>query len=54
MLLYEGFGLPIIERQLLARLVITSNLFCLREVAGAGAGGSFVDPYNSDYRNEFI
>ena len=49
---YEGFGLPIIAGQLLARLVITSNLYLLREVAGAG--GTFVDSYNSDYRIEFI
>ena len=44
--LYEGFGLPILEGQAVGRPVITSNLYSMPEVAGAGA--SFVDPYNID------
>lgn len=44
--LYEGFGLPILEGQTMGRPVITSNLYSMPEVAGAGA--AFVDPYSSD------
>lgn len=39
---YEGFGLPVLEAQVLARPVITSNTTSLPEVAGAGA--ILVDP----------
>ena len=41
---YEGFGMPIVEAQLVGRPVITSNLLSMPEVAGDGA--SIVDPYN--------
>ena len=34
---YEGFGLPIIEGQIVGRPVITSNLCSMPEVAGEGA-----------------
>ncbi|ULQ52403.1 glycosyltransferase family 4 protein [Flavihumibacter fluvii] len=40
---YEGFGVPILEAQQTGRLVVTSNISPLKEVAGAGA--ELVDPY---------
>jgi glycosyltransferase involved in cell wall biosynthesis len=43
--LYEGFGLPILEGQKAGRVVLTSNLSPMKEVAGNGA--CIVDPYNS-------
>ena len=42
--LYEGFGLPIVEAQTVGRLVVTSNLSSMPEVAGRGA--LLVDPHN--------
>lgn len=39
---YEGFGLPIIEAQAVGRVVVTSNLSPMKEVAGDGA--ELVDP----------
>jgi glycosyltransferase involved in cell wall biosynthesis len=39
---YEGFGLPIIEAQKAGRVVITSNVSPMKEVAGKGA--VLVDP----------
>ena len=42
---YEGFGLPIIEAQALRRLVITSNISPLKEVAGDGA--FLVNPFDT-------
>lgn len=39
---YEGFGMPVIEAQSMRRLVITSGISPLQEVAGDGA--IFVDP----------
>ena len=41
---YEGFGMPIVEAQIVGRPVITSNLLSMPEVAGGGA--CIVDPYN--------
>ncbi len=41
---YEGFGLPILEAQAIGRVVITSNISSMPEVAGGGA--YFVDPYS--------
>ena len=41
---YEGFGLPILEAQAIGRVVITSNISSMPEVAGDGA--YFVDPYS--------
>jgi len=41
---YEGFGLPIIEAQATGRVVITSNVASMPEVAGNGA--MLVDPYS--------
>ena len=41
---YEGFGLPIIEAQSIGRVVLTSNVASMPEVAGEGA--YFVDPYS--------
>lgn len=35
--LYEGFGMPIIEGQATGRVVVTSNISPMREVAGEGA-----------------
>jgi len=40
--LYEGFGLPILEAQKAGRVVLTSNLSPMKEVAGKGA--FLVDP----------
>jgi len=39
---YEGFGLPIIEAQSIGRVVLTSNISSMPEVAGKGA--LFVNP----------
>lgn len=41
---FEGFGLPIIEGQKAGRVVITSNISPMKEVAGEGA--MLVNPYN--------
>lgn len=43
---YEGFGLPIIEAQAAGRVVITSNVASMPEVAGDGA--YFVNPYDTN------
>lgn len=43
---FEGFGIPIIEAQQCGCPVITSNVSCMPEVAGAGA--LLVDPFNVD------
>src|SRR5207248_4825780 len=40
--LYEGFGLPILEAQKAGRVVLTSNLSPMKEVAGNAA--CLVDP----------
>ncbi len=42
--LYEGFGMPIIEAQATGRVVLTSDIVPLRDVAGAGA--HLIDPYS--------
>lgn len=42
--LYEGFGMPIIEGQATGRVVVTSNISPMKEVAGGGA--ILVDPTN--------
>lgn len=41
---YEGFGLPILEAQAVGRVVLTSNITSMPEVAGEGA--LLVDPYS--------
>lgn len=41
---FEGFGLPIIEAQTAGRVVVTSDLSPMKEVAGNGA--CLVDPYD--------
>ena len=41
---FEGFGLPIVEAQKAGRIVITSNINPMKEVAGKGA--CLVDPYD--------
>lgn len=43
---HEGFGMPIVEAQIIGRPVITSNLLSMPEVAGGGA--LIVDPYDPD------
>jgi glycosyltransferase involved in cell wall biosynthesis len=40
----EGFGMPIIEAQAMGRVVITSNVSSMPDVAGKGA--LLVDPLN--------
>lgn len=63
---YEGFGMPIIEANVTGRVVITSNLASMPEIAGNAA--KIINPYNiedirigfldlihnDDYRNNFI
>lgn len=50
--LFEGFGMPIIEGQATGRVVVTSNLSPMKEVAGEGA--VLVDPYSvDDIRNAY-
>lgn len=41
---YEGFGMPIIESQMIGRPVVTSNLSPMKEVAGEGA--VLINPYD--------
>ena len=62
----EGFGMPILEAQTVGRVVVTSNISAMPEVAGDGA--CFVDPLstkairagieqvlsNKNYRNSLI
>ncbi len=43
---YEGFGMPIVEANIVGRPVITSNFYSMPEVAGDSA--LIVDPYNID------
>lgn len=43
--LYEGFGMPIIEAQLVGKPVVTSNIDPMPWVAGPG-GAHLVDPHN--------
>lgn len=63
---YEGFGMPIVEAQIVGRPVITSNILSMPEVSGDAA--HLIDPYNiedikkgivkiiedEDYRNNLI
>jgi glycosyltransferase involved in cell wall biosynthesis len=63
---FEGFGLPILEAQAMGRVLITSNISPMKEVAGDGA--CFVNPFdinsiregiakvngNTDFRNGLI
>ena len=42
--LYEGFGMPIIEAQATGRIVLSSNIGAMKEIAGIGA--HLVDPYS--------
>ena len=41
---HEGFGMPILEGQATGRIIVTSNISPMLEVAGKGA--YLVDPYN--------
>lgn len=51
--LYEGFGMPIIEGQAVGRVVLTSNINPMKEIAGSAA--LLVNPYSvSDIRNGFL
>lgn len=51
--LFEGFGMPIIEGQATGRIVITSNLSPMKEVAGNGA--ILINPYSAeDIRNVYL
>lgn len=43
---YEGFGMPIVEANIVGRPVITSNLYSMPEVAGNAA--LLIDPYNTE------
>jgi glycosyltransferase involved in cell wall biosynthesis len=50
---YEGFGMPIIEGNCVERVVITSNISSMPEVAGDAA--CLVDPFDvEDIRNGFL
>lgn len=63
---YEGFGMPIVEANIVGRAVLTANLYSMPEVAGDSA--LLVDPYkideirkgikkiinDIDYRNDLI
>lgn len=44
--LYEGFGMPIVEGQATGRVVVTSDISPMREVAGGGA--VLVYPYSTE------
>lgn len=51
--LFEGFGMPIIEGQATGRIIITSNLSPMKEVAGNGA--ILIDPYSvKDIKNAYL
>jgi glycosyltransferase involved in cell wall biosynthesis len=50
--LAEGFGLPIIEAQKAGRVVLTSNISPMKDVAGGA--GCLVDPYNENSIREGI
>lgn len=49
---YEGFGLPILEAQAMGRVVMTSNVASMPEVAGQGA--LLVDPFSEQSIREGI
>jgi glycosyltransferase involved in cell wall biosynthesis len=49
----EGFGLPIIDAQAIGRVVVTSNVSSMPEVAGVN-GACLVDPFNSESIREGI
>ena len=50
---YEGFGLPILEAQAAGRVVLTSNVASMPEVAGSGA--LLVDPFSvEEIRNGIL
>ena len=51
--LFEGFGMPIIEAQAIGRIVVTSTISPMKEVAGEGA--VLVDPYSvEDIRKAYL
>ncbi len=50
---YEGFGMPIIEANAIGRVIITSNIFSMPEVAGNAA--HLINPFDiGDIRTGFI
>ena len=63
--LYEGFGMPIIEGQAVGRVVITSNLNPMEDIAGGAAilvnpndiesmHDAYLRAMNEDTRNDII
>ena len=51
--LYEGFGMPIIEGQITGRIVVTSDMSPMQDVAGNGA--MLVNPYSIEsIRNGYM
>lgn len=51
--LYEGFGLPVLEGQQAGRVVLSSNISPMKDIAGDGA--CLVDPYNvHEIRNAIV
>lgn len=51
--IYEGFGMPVIEGQKTGRIVISSNIEPIKEIAGEGA--YLIDPFSvEDMRNAYL
>ena len=49
---YEGFGMPIVEANAIGRVVVTSNVLSMPEVAGNAA--HLVDPFDVNSIREGI
>lgn len=51
--IYEGFGMPVIEGQKTGRVVVSSNIEPIKEIAGEGA--YLIDPFSvEDMRNAYL
>jgi glycosyltransferase involved in cell wall biosynthesis len=49
---YEGFGLPIVERQAVGRVVLTSSINPMLKIGYDGV--YYVNSYDDDIKNGFI